>query len=388
MRPNYTLRNIGLACVLVAAAAAGVGHWVWGTAEPLSRPPEVPQAILSSDGVGMRVGSFAADEVSAFLAAYGIPVVPGRIHSIEANIALGLQAGFTALHDDASGWNFGLVGMFFDYFEDFHSARRCYEKAIELQPDEYHWHHYLGRLAALTGDAVEAEMRFRRATELNPEFGASKARLAQLLAQLQRYEEAEEQLAQLIMIEPLNPLPHVELGRLALRRQLQSEAADHLLKALALDAADGQAHALLSGIYARRGDHEAALSHAAQARPAPLNLDDVRDPLIVEQMRLVGSLKYFKALAQHQLAQAAWRELIDTLEFLIEHDPGNLETRLQLVDACLAADRPEDASSTLEAAVSASGNNFRLYDTAARLAQQRGHADLAASWTRLASGKP
>lgn len=161
---------------------------------------------------------------------------------------------------------------------DLDASRTEYEALVRDFPELAVAHYELGRLLWTRGDAAAAVERYRRAVELEPQFGRAHYALALAYRDAGAGERAEAHLDAYRRLGPRRPVPAdrlldqirsmkgtgrdllaegVRLGRAG---RLAESIAMHL-KAVAADAADAQAHVNLISLYGRTGQPDSAERH-------------------------------------------------------------------------------------------------------------------------------
>lgn len=88
------------------------------------------------------------------------------------------------------------LGVTYRSIGDFDKALECYNKALEIEPEYAEVHSSLGSLYTLQGDAKKAIEYFEKAVELDPTLATCYGNMALALAMEGRFEEAEAALKQ------------------------------------------------------------------------------------------------------------------------------------------------------------------------------------------------
>ena len=180
----------------------------------------------------------------------------------------------------------------------FPKAQAAALKALELDPDLAEAHASLGFVYAQYGwDWAKAEVEFRRAIQLNPNYPSSHSMYARLLTVLGRFPEAEAEIAKAQTLDPLSP--GIATG-VALEHYLARDygrAEKQLQTMLALDPSSSVTASFL------------ALTHAAQGRA---------------------------------------KDAILAYERILAADPSDLATMADLVRAYSLAGRKEDAADLMD----------------------------------------
>ncbi len=123
--------------------------------------------------------------------------------------------------------------------KQFEKAEAAFRKAIELDPDSWANHSYLGAFLHGRGRVDEAREEFRRATTIAPDNPRAWSNLGGLEILEERWEEAEKALRSALRTEAYGPALS-NLGALQFRRRAFAEAARTLEKAVQVSRRDGR----------------------------------------------------------------------------------------------------------------------------------------------------
>jgi tetratricopeptide (TPR) repeat protein len=135
-------------------------------------------------------------------------------------------------------------------------AEVCFRQALEIAPDFAEAHANLGLLLERKQDAVAAEASYRRSIELNPAYPETHLNLGALLAHLKRFKEAELAYIQAILLRQDSPAGWSNLGVLYACTKREEEAEQCYRNAIALDDAYRKARFNLSYLLLRQGRFE------------------------------------------------------------------------------------------------------------------------------------
>jgi len=105
----------------------------------------------------------------------------------------------------------------------------------------------------------EAEQYFRRAVEINPNFGMAHHDYAWFLVAMQRFDEGIEHMKQAQRLDPLSPLANSDVGWVYLMARRYDEAIEQINRTLELEPAFGSALACLERAYTLSGRPREAL---------------------------------------------------------------------------------------------------------------------------------
>jgi len=148
-----------------------------------------------------------------------LPQFPAFVHQNAASIALFRDADAGARETPASADRIGRLGMTYHAYRFSDEARRSYEVARELAPDEYRWIYYQAFLEKSVFDFSAAESLFRRALDFDPDSAEVWAELGDLYLSWNRPDDAVESLTRALALDPTQPLAALGQARLALRTE-------------------------------------------------------------------------------------------------------------------------------------------------------------------------
>ncbi|WP_269611078.1 tetratricopeptide repeat protein [Prochlorococcus marinus] len=150
-------------------------------------------------------------------------------------------------------------------------AEILYRKAIKLNPDYPKAHSNLGNILRDLGRLKEAELSQRKAIELNPEFAMAHSNLGSILNDLGRLKEAELSQRKAIELNPNLTEAHYNLGNILRDLGKLKEAELSQRKAIILNPNLTEAHYNLGNILRDLGKLEEA--ELSQRRAIELNPD-------------------------------------------------------------------------------------------------------------------
>jgi len=143
-------------------------------------------------------------------------------------------------------------------------ARKAAVKALKLDPTVGEAHASLGFFTFLYDwDWLKAEVEFKRAIDLTPNYSQAHHWYSIFLAHMGRHEEAvrEAQLAQ--RLDPLSLLMNQTAGMVLCLARQYDRAMEELRKVIDMDANYAAAHGTLGLVYARKGMCEQAIDEFA-----------------------------------------------------------------------------------------------------------------------------
>ncbi len=173
------------------------------------------------------------------------------------------------------------------------AAATCFERAIELAPDDMRWHYYLGYTCARETETARAEKAYRRAMELDPNYAPSYAMLADLLIESDE-PEATKLYEKAATLNPDLAEAHFGLGRCALLRRDMPAARMHFERALLAAPNYAAAHYQLALVLRKLGmlDEAARQLEKFKAGGDPPLTTDPLERAIVQEYDPATSLKY------------------------------------------------------------------------------------------------
>ena len=164
-------------------------------------------------------------------------------------------------------------GYFFNEFNDYLEAIRCYSKAIELNPKDFAAHNNLGLILDTKLERyVEAEESYRKAIEIAPTEEIIHNNLGLLLQKkTSRYEEAEAVFRKASELNPVSATSYFNLGNLLYKDLNRYEEAEEAYKtAIKLNPKDDHVYSNLGSLLSdsnRFTEAEATYKKAIELNP-------------------------------------------------------------------------------------------------------------------------
>ncbi len=187
-------------------------------------------------------------------------------------------------------------------------AELSYRKAIQIKPDFADAHSNLGSILQDLGKLQEAELSLRKAIELNPNFANAHSNLGNILNDLDKLQEAELSLRKAIKLNPNFADAHYNLGNILGHLGKLQEAELALRKAIKLNPNFADSHSNLGTILRDLGKlEEAELSTRKSIKLNP-NLADAHSNL--------GNI--LSDLGKFQEAELSYRKVIELKPDLAE----------------------------------------------------------------------
>ena len=139
---------------------------------------------------------------------------------------------------------------------DISQAELCFRKALKIEPDFAEAHANLGLLLDQTNTQFEAENHYRHSIKCNPNYLQTYLNLGALLADQKRFVEAEAAYRQALVLNPNSPAAWSNLGVLQACQKQETAAELSYLTAIKLDADYHLAYFNFSYLLLRQGRFE------------------------------------------------------------------------------------------------------------------------------------
>jgi len=139
--------------------------------------------------------------------------------------------------------------------------RAAAKRALELDETLSEAHASLGLIAMNSDwDWAEAERKFKRAIELNPNYATAHAWYGEFLAYMGRFEEGVAEIKRGQELDPLSLSINTDMAKVYTHAGRYDEAIAQYKKALEMDPEFEVAHGLLALTYSLKGMHQEALN--------------------------------------------------------------------------------------------------------------------------------
>lgn len=255
------------------------------------------------------------------------------------------------------------------------TAKKSFERALEINPKHVLAHTYLGILADRAGRLQEAEQHFAAAVAADPASPSAHNNYGAILLRLNRNEQAAAQFQESLRLNQAQPNALVNLAQIRFSGgtpEMLRQARDLFERARSL-APDAEIARALVIIALRLNDTAAAVSNY---RDYASRLANASKTLTAAHMRAeLGA-----ALLEAKLSS----EAIEELGAAVASDPANVNTILLLARAHLARKDIPSAGRTLELAVARGINAAQIYAALAEVYEMSGHVENAIPAMRLA----
>jgi len=288
-----------------------------------------------------------------------IPRIP-NLNELDPGFATAVRDALSVVdRDPSNGAAVGALGRLYQAHRYVDLARRCYERAEELDPSSPDWPYYLGFLAAGRGAHDEAARRFERALELRPSYWAARVRLGNALLAAGDAGGAETAFRAVRAAAPGTPWGELGLGKAARRQGRPEAAAQHLRTALALDPAHRETRYLLAMTERQLGNPESAERLLADLAGAEVSSLD--DPMLEAVFELVRDTQTMIRTANQRLAEGDYVAAERLYREVLRLDPDSYDAHLNVGVLHGLADRNREAAEALERAVEIDPNRADAY---------------------------
>ncbi len=343
---------------------AGLGYLVWPfgtnssqTVQPLTRAPQSanatfkpPKPIVATDDAGTRTARFDHGALIAWCRAVNLPELPD-LGRIEPRIAEALQTALGKIARARSADNLGKLGQIYESL-DCHEAAQAYFKLAErADPTAFRWPYYRACIHQLLGRNDLALATFSAAEPRQPEYAILHGRMGQLYLEAGDLPQAEARFGRYAQLNPEDSLGYVGLGRVALARGKNDEALALLRQAVQRGPNDFQSHYYLATVLARMGQRPLAQTHFDIATKLPQGKwFFIRDPLDQELQQSAGSIQalvtYFEQLVQSN----DYPKLAKTAEDILAYRPADTLMMANLASIYRKQKRFDEAHAMLDRA--------------------------------------
>ncbi|MCB9881971.1 MAG: tetratricopeptide repeat protein [Planctomycetes bacterium] len=338
---------------------------------------------------------FAADEAMARLAALGY-------------VGSEPKAPETPREEFSSPEQHNNLGRIFLSQGKLQEARREFEAALRISPDNPEAHTNLGVLHRVTGQTQRALLAFTQALEVDPNHIPALIQLAQLRQARGELPIAEALYRQVLAIQARLPEPHLALGDVLLRQGKVDEALTTFQHVVELDPRLPEGHYNLGVAYGALGKHdEARQAYLAVLELVPehtLALNNLGD-LHVQANAYDEALALFRRAAdsspEHMesrynlgsilMQQGKAEAAVPWLRAAAELAPEHEVVQLRFAEALLASGAIEEAKRRYTVLVRMFPTNGMACIQLARIAVRQGNPDEAQTWLQHAwkrAGQP
>lgn len=260
--------------------------------------------------------------------------------------------------------------------EDTGAAKNLFQRALTADPNNEMAHTYLGVIADRAGDLTEAERQFAAAAIASPTSPAARNNHGVILLRLGRAEQAAKQFEISLRLDPTQPGALVNLAQIRFTSGTPEglRTARDLFERARRIAPDAEIMRALVVIALRLNERAAAAAYyqdylARVSPPAPAQINSA-----AMRAELGASL----------LAAGLGKEATSELDAAVTADPNNVDAILLLARSYLMLKDVASAGRTLESAVARGIETAPIYAALADIYQAAGHVENAIPAMRLA----
>ena len=280
------------------------------------------------------------------------PVPEPDVTDMEPRVVAALAAAREAVAADpttASSW--GRYGIVCDAHDLYAPAADCYRAAALLDPSEFRWPYFLGRVLEILGapsDSIFAA--FEKALAIDSTYVPAQVRFGDSLARGGQDGRAQGAYEKALALDPDFARAHRGLGISLLALGDAEGARDHLLAAARLDPEDGANQAALARALARTGDRAGAREAQQKAKDLP-RIKAYPDAILAEVGMAGISADACLRRAAEFLKQGRLPEAARDLEIAIETRSEEPAIHARLAHVYSRSGRPEAAIRAMARAV-------------------------------------
>jgi len=300
--------------IIIVMVIGGAGYWAWLYFRP------TPEVVL--------------------------PQNLARLDSAVQALIRSKAAVATARPRDASAH--GDLGLAYEANLLWPEARRCFETAAKLDPNEILWKLHLAMAHRQTGAHQEALGRLRNLAKENPTASYLQQRFGQILLEAGDRQEAESAFRKLIALAPNVASGYAGLGEVMLQKKDYPQAVPLLEKAVALEPNYKTAHYLLGTAYQRLGLQEKAEIELTQGLNASVRF--LPDPASARVQQYAVNLTARLQQAQEALHQGNAQHAAQLLEEIRAQHSENVSLLNELAVAYMRLSRFNEAKELLRQA--------------------------------------
>jgi tetratricopeptide (TPR) repeat protein len=208
------------------------------------------------------------------------------------------------------------LAMVLHTYEEHELAATIYERARQLQPNEFQWLYLLAICQSALGKTEEAIRTFRKALNQKADYLPAQLRLADALFAAGELAESRKLYEALVATQPKIAQAHYGLGRVKARLKEVTAAIESLTAACELSPSWGAAHYALAMAYRDLGNAAKSGEHLNLSQQFKLNRPSLADPVFqqvadlnagaAERLRrgveLEAAGKLLESIAEHEQA--------------------------------------------------------------------------------------
>lgn len=299
--------------------------------------PSFEEALTSPDSLAAVCRSWRQPE-------------PPDLKGLDPEAARAIYEAIAALAARPTAASIGRLGMVYHAHDLLGQAVAAYERAQQLDPEDYAWPYYLGYIASGRNETQNAIEAFKRSCRLRPDYSPTYLHLGDLYLDSGQYDLARQCFQSYADRRPQDALGYSGLGRLAHARGDDQAAVPLLEKAVQLDPADYRAYFMLGQIYLDQGRTELGQQLRATAAELPKQValhDQVWFEMTALSTSLAADLDRFESAMREGNHSAAFK----LAQRIVARAPKDHVGWLHLTQAARAVDRPEEAEKAARQAI-------------------------------------
>ncbi len=214
--------------------------------------------LFSGIGLALLLGGFGVAWQRGWI--FPPPIsIPENLEQLEPDVhklvVSHIQQVQAAPRDAAAHAELGLV---YEANELWPEARRAFETAVQLDPDNAYWRLHLANTTFDSGDAEGSTRMLAELIQRAPDLAPAQQRYGEAMLAAGRLEDAEKALEAAVQLAPESPEALAGLADVRLRQGRAAEAIPLLQKAISYDRDYRVAHFLLGTAYQRTRQPEKA----------------------------------------------------------------------------------------------------------------------------------
>jgi tetratricopeptide (TPR) repeat protein len=311
--------------------------------EMLITPVDLPEVDLraSVSGLGLTLEEIPHPDLSSFEES-----VQQQLH--------GQMAALDSVLADPNTYRgrladeMGRMGMLYHIYEQSEAAAACYRNAELLDPREFRWPYFTGRVHADRGRAAEALKKYERALAANPTFVPALYWLAEIHRNRGDSARARAILEKALAADPSSAATRFALGQIALSEGDYGRAVERLEAAFEIRPNAPSLHYALGMAYRGLGDHEKSEEHFDQSSPGTLLPDD---PVYFELMTLARGRGASHTRAAYAMNYGRYEYAATEFQRIADAHPDDPWAWVNIGLARLALEEDDAALAALEKAV-------------------------------------
>jgi len=339
----------------------------------LSRIPFVPHGIallaLSSGALFACGPSDRGDSLAE------VPPLPSDLTQYDARVVKRIEAAAAELEADvsqASSW--ANLGMVYEVERMRNLALACYREALARTPEEPRWWYRSALCHFRQGELAHAERAIERAIELAPSYAPAHYRRGTFALETGALDAAQSAFERAIELDADYFGGWLGKARVLLASDRPDEALAILERLRQADPEDRSVKSVLAAAQREVGRAAEELS----APPSGLDEEagphwkDAWEDEVRELRRVPEELQ-----AGGMVARGKGEAALPILERLRAEKPSDVQTLMQLAEAYLQADRPDDARRTYRAVLDVDRTHIGAHMGLARLREREGDRAIA-----------